>query len=159
MSRSSRQSRVPVAPLNVQQQYSTVPTSQASPQSPRSRVYTPPVQLSPARSPQRDRQSVRSFSQRSRRQSDEYRRGDTIHNVATGKVGGGYGPYAVRRLVFTWFFDDSTQPEFSIVKPMIPTRLLVSVAQVNLRTLSTSLSPQPTHKIPPHSIINGMPRI
>ncbi|KIJ29685.1 glycoside hydrolase family 16 protein [Sphaerobolus stellatus SS14] len=95
MSRSTRTSRIPVPPVNVQ--YTTVPTS-TSPHSPRSRVYTPPVVTSPTRStrsPTRERRSSRSQSIRSRRPSDEYR-GDTVQNVATGRVGGGYGPYAHR---------------------------------------------------------------
>lgn len=94
MSRQPRSSRVPVPPLNTQ--YSTVPTS---PQSPRAatRPYTPPVVASPTRldrAPRRERSSQRSHRRRPS-ETDESR-GDTFHNVATGNIGGGYGPYVVR---------------------------------------------------------------
>lgn len=97
MSRPHRISRVPVTPLNTQ--YSTVPTSPRSPRS-STRPYTPPVVTSPTRldrTPRRERSTQRS--QRRRPSDVDSSRTDTFHNVATGNIGGGYGPYVVSFLL------------------------------------------------------------
>ncbi|KAF8527506.1 glycoside hydrolase family 16 protein [Hysterangium stoloniferum] len=91
MSRPSRSSRVPPPPLNTQ--YTTLPTT--SPRSPPpsgSRAYTPPVEASRSRSPSQGRS--RRYSRRPRPPPPEEYRSDTAQRVATGSIGGGYGPYA-----------------------------------------------------------------